>query len=492
MLEYKLIKATPTLIKTPNCLDDIMATLFEKYHIDYIKFYRNCLEFEFKNLGSEDVCDNIKYYMFEEGKYVKQGLDFKVIDIKDIGERHFISYAQNMLKNGQDLIVNCDAHYEMWDSNFDKKQSGHIVLLNDIDDHIATIIDPYNEIQKCQLTIEKFFARCNFFILIDNIKECKDNFNYADLEFSQEGIKNVVNNLSLFFEKCKSNPNLIHIEEFNDFIDVPLYDKLMQGMVLHNQYIQFLSNLIKYNKDRRWEILRYKLNNLQAIWVSLLMLIVKGTLKKGHSYTKEKFILRIGDLYEGYKKLLVNIEEYRIESNSRKLFEGRLLDVRKYNNNKGFSATCVNSIADITSGCDEFIVLKDDGKYYINGISFSIDANEKYDNIKCKEQIVDLDVYCSSIAFVFLAEWGSFQECIRFNCYEYTYIGDFFVEDMANADRYNSANNFDLGKSYKFGKCERDKNFARYIRFDFPTEVKIRYIILPNCENIHLLAIKIL
>ena len=92
----------------------------------------------------------------------------------------------------------------------------------------------------------------------------------------------------------------------------------------------------------------------------------------------------------------------------------------------------------------------------------------------------------------FLAEWGSFQECIRFNCYEYTYIGDFFVEDMANADRYNSANNFDLGKSYKFGKCERDKNFARYIRFDFPTEVKIRYIILPNCENIHLLAIKIL
>lgn len=94
----------------------------------------------------------------------------------------------------------------------------------------------------------------------------------------------------------------------------------MQGMVLHNQYIQFLSNLIKYNKDRRWEILRYKLNNLQAIWVSLLMLIVKGTLKKGHSYTKEKFILRIGDLYEGYKKLLVNIEEYRIESNSRKLF----------------------------------------------------------------------------------------------------------------------------------------------------------------------------
>ena len=29
MLEYKLIKATPTLIKTPNCLDDIMATLFE-------------------------------------------------------------------------------------------------------------------------------------------------------------------------------------------------------------------------------------------------------------------------------------------------------------------------------------------------------------------------------------------------------------------------------------------------------------------------------
>ena len=80
--------------------------------------------------------------MFEEGKYVKQGLDFKVIDIKDIGERHFISYAQNMLKNGQDLIVNCDAHYEMWDSNFDKKQSGHIVLLNDIDDHIATITDP--------------------------------------------------------------------------------------------------------------------------------------------------------------------------------------------------------------------------------------------------------------------------------------------------------------------------------------------------------------
>lgn len=91
------------------------------------------------------------------------------------------------------------------------------------------------------------------------------------MEFSQEGIKNVVNNLSLFFEKCKSNPNLIHIEEFNDFIDVPLYDKLMQGMVLHNQYIQFLSNLIKYNKDRRWEILRYKLNNLQAIWVSLLI-----------------------------------------------------------------------------------------------------------------------------------------------------------------------------------------------------------------------------
>ena len=90
MLEYKLIKATPTLIKTPNCLDDIMATLFEKYHIDYIKFYRNCLEFEFKNLGSEDVCDNIKYYMFEEGKYVKQGLDFKLIHMKDIGERDFM------------------------------------------------------------------------------------------------------------------------------------------------------------------------------------------------------------------------------------------------------------------------------------------------------------------------------------------------------------------------------------------------------------------
>ena len=208
-------------------------------------------------LGSEDVCDNIKYYMFEEGKYVKQGLDFKVIDIKDIGERHFISYAQNMLKNGQDLIVNCDAHYEMWDSNFDKKQSGHIVLLNDIDDHIATITDPYNEIQKCQLTIEKFFARCNFFILIDNIKECKDNFNYADLEFSQEGIKNVVNNLSLFFEKCKSNPNLIHIEEFNDFIDVPLYDKLMQGMVLHHNITKYCSEdttaLKKYLLEGREE-----------------------------------------------------------------------------------------------------------------------------------------------------------------------------------------------------------------------------------------------
>lgn len=44
MLEYKLIKATPTLIKTPNCLDDIMATLFEKYHIDYIKFYSQFVE----------------------------------------------------------------------------------------------------------------------------------------------------------------------------------------------------------------------------------------------------------------------------------------------------------------------------------------------------------------------------------------------------------------------------------------------------------------
>ena len=101
------------------------------------------------------------------------------------------------------------------------------------------------------------------------------------------------------------------------------------------------------------------------------------------------------------------------------------MDVRKYNNNKGFSATCVNSIADITSGCDEFIVLKDDGKYYINGISFSIDANEKYDNIKCKEQIVDLDVYCSSIAFVFLAEWGSFQECIHLIVMNILILGTF-------------------------------------------------------------------
>ena len=44
-----------------------MATLFEKYHIDYIKFYRNCLEFEFKNLGSEDVCDNINIICLKKG-----------------------------------------------------------------------------------------------------------------------------------------------------------------------------------------------------------------------------------------------------------------------------------------------------------------------------------------------------------------------------------------------------------------------------------------
>ena len=510
-------------------LSAVSVWLGRRYEMIFSQFWN----FKLLKTQGDDLKSISNKIWIENGDHINLLEKYHGIRVTDIGHPthcDFVKIVNRELSNGLPVATQFDNRFFPWNKG-DGNDEITLCLVTGIDkvkDEIL-FVDIHNLRKSAQLSIKLFlqgYRNCKTFEIVDNEKK--------HIDWRLLCMKNIVQlHVDNSFGSMRELADLI---AKTDFCERGMDDSGLLGdkikYVYHSRYLyaQYLDYLVQYCGIHVLSQFSELFIQISNQWLSFWGLITSAMFQRqlnilNHSVSSDSFankmdkaskkLYHIAFLEENFSDSLESLingkyipeyvpQNYVIQQGLLDLNEEiSFVDITPYVNNQGFYGN-VDQFTRASLTCTGQVFLKDglphNNIWGINGMKFRFiepDENSN-DNISCFKQKIALDKKSySTIMFLGCAEWGHYSELLEIHYLDgkvelvpleftdWTYPEAHFNEVVvwegkcAEKDRNGILRKSEL-KGHLYAYCVRIKE-----------NLKLDYIILPDCANIHLFAISL-
>lgn len=465
------------------CLECDIAELSLYYGKCYSLPFCEYLDITYVRNSSDNIAERLKVEKNIFDRFSKYGAKLVKKTVSDRKKYH--SYLKRALKNGEPVIVHLDCFYVPWDQGYGSYHNNHTLIIAGISDDGYFASDPYFGKQGW-IPAAEFFKGSKYFF----------EFNTETLP-----LRDAKPHLKCLITKVKEMEETGYFEQLEQFSEDLRIAKLNDETA---EKITRAMGIVELNKQRvlmflhEWDTLEghHCYTSLYSkVWSNWQVLKVMSLRAKYRKYDKASLI-RLSDYLihtrVAEENVLLKIMEREATESTDGINEKKnCLDMRRYCNNKGLTESTADDVADCT-GFGEYICIKD-RKQEIQERGYELLAEERADNILCQGQEIDLTVSEEDIGITLLmtAEWGDYEREFGFVYLdgvietEKVLIKDWSISDEKRII-IGSSYLIEGGNSKKF----RENVYADEITVTFGENKHLKKIVLPDCSNIHILAIR--
>lgn len=534
MLTMELKAAEKEFIWT-SCVDDVLATVANYYHLDYRFSYARAWRFQYTpwtndcitKMGERINTNDVEYrYPFLEECH-----GIRIVKHTGLSLEQIISLAEEELKLNRPCAIHMDSYYLPWDFGYQQMHTNHVCIPLEIGKETITLMDPYNYREKMELSRVHLKESTHFCLTFEIHPVAQD---YSPVKTMQEVLKemlgeqNVFDQMRQFALDLKEHLNLK--EEFADtqgnFHWSKLHLNLTElafGRSFARQAVLYLAKVTESNKLIECSNHFRRMVSRFNFGISMMQRAIRPESCESEEGRKKiaKVLEEVSDLFiqeadfeqNTAQLLLQELERLNDEKEKERqteLITGKeykttekvdiqqhYVNLEKYWNNTGFGTMREKKSADFT--CEgEFYLWNADMREFQwkDGqitYKFPMIGSGKPDNIACSGQRIEVSgVDCSKIALLAAAEWGSYYEEITM-LYEDGYQEKYYFgfTDFAFGPRYGEHIAYEGPTAKKiqdeiksWQKSAKIFSIIKAVRHG-----KVKAILLPKCERVHIFAI---
>lgn len=420
------------------------------------------------------------------------------------------------LKNGIPTIIHTDTYYLYWNRTFyQKAHTQHVSQVCGYDEKKKKvfIVDLDFPDKVFELSLADLRMACTFYFSFERVKNYKRKTAY-------ELLNHYLNNAKMDFWSLKNRiicfsetfyEEFAYEKEFNppygvdEVLESNLIFKIRQIIKDRNLFMDFLEEVSKETEINFSKVIEGLFVSVSK-WNHIINLLIKNSIIGWKNNINEKIknvIIEISELeWETYNMLEVAMlmqcgdrkKEYYKDTTVNKLF---FVPIYKYCNNKGLLCKSDNIYIENDfpglTGLGEMILIDDEykkGPLVWKNIQYSINVEAILDNIVCEGQeiIVENNKVFRGIGVLCCTEFGTNHESLRIigedKSEERVYFNSYDIAD------YNADNTIEVGASYsqRTNSIIREINVFTTNLIDFIYPRQVEKIVLPNCTNLHILA----
>lgn len=514
MINIETIHNNITNCFIPICTENAISMYLQYYNIEYETIFALAMRFHFNvnQCRNNRVADGlmIQYSCLE---LLEDMYNIKV-KVKEFFFFHnLVRYIKRNIVKKKPLIIHMDSFYLRWSTLYQKEHTTHLVVVVDIDENNKDIVilDPIDKQEPVAVSFDILRDACKFLWDISIPKNpLKINQRKIDKGILEERIKVIEDNR---FKEMASftnaflhmfSPN-IEFRKCNDYILMmteKLVDdirKIIKGIDLFTVWLMWRNEQSEINQFVE-AIEKYK--QVMSKWNVFINNLYKRSMvgweenfnEKGYGMLKEIVALEM-EAYSVFGKCL-EISDQSIGQTEEKIQKKKSYPccLQKYVNNRGFHYDIIqNNECDLT-GVGEYFVI-DSGiqkKFTYKEILFEFNWNQKFDNLICQGQEIEITekFNISGIAFICCAEWGAVDEKIEIKgAGKERILLNVHIHDIS---QYEEKDACIIGKTYDMQGNNIQKKSALFVQVHHFEKCRIDKIILPNSNNVHILAITLL
>lgn len=523
MLRINPIRSDRFGYTTTYCMEDCIATISNyenrEYQMMFLESYKFNYDIEITKKNKE-VFEGITI-IAKDFDHLKLFHGIVLHQKEKTNIKELIEVVKLELAQKRTIILNTDAFYCPWDElAYQKFHNSHAALAIGIDNEFIYLCDPFHEKVEEKLSLKELDRACKWYI----------TYKLESVNFTRTDIKNIFykevvvkKELEKVFQNFKDLSHAF-FNYFNQESELDSDEKFeLCQQSLHIILLQRTKNLsfMKYlliNENYSFSPFQEKAERIIQAWVIVKNMLVKAYFSK-IANINEKIGQKIFDIYileknfyeEIVEKIYNNsgcagseIDSELVKNNCDKMAitqkEQYFVNLSDFLNNSGFGSRNNKECKSNFTGINEFIEFDNIKKeLVINGIKFrtAINPSDDYDNISCNKQSIEVssDFIHDSLFLLATSEFGDTFESIKV-FYENGNVQEIYVKltDFIAKPVYGETIAW-KGKTY----WKENKNSDFSLRFPevylFSCQYKllgnskVKSLLLPNCNNMHVFAI---
>ncbi len=539
MLQVSVIHNNIANCFIPVCMENVISMYCEYMGLEYQAIFTQAYTFRFDKTmcASGRIADglSVRYDCFA---WLESLYQIKVRKKSFLFFSSMISYLSKNIENNNPCIIHMDSYYLRWSSFFQKEHTLHYVLVIDVnrEEKTITVIDSIDTDKPENISFEELKLGCSFVLKLQPpskpVKINQRSLEQAVLKGSYEVI-----DAARFQEMEEFGEAFLQMfspdVEFRDKHNVALMatekmvDELRKTIKGINLFVLWMMWRDKHTEIPRFRdaVIRYR--QVMSRWNLFINILYKKSLTGWEDNFYQKaydIIMEITGLeQEAYQSF---IHALKAEDSSDGKFqeeneyictmpggnplnggmdEGKIfipVDLHAWMNNKGFceeterkSQECVN-----LTGAGEYFVWdkQPERQFEVDGVPLILETKQGCDNMICKGQRLRLTEMgenrkIQAIALICCTEWGASWERIACRKKDGTVKHiPIFIKDIAQCEEENACL---FGRTYgSEGEVilQRSAVFVEQLHFTGDAGEDLQEMILPNAENVHILAITLI
>ena len=469
----------PSLVRNrPLCFETDLAGIADYYGCNYAVPLCEYLDFTYEDADMGAISDRLHVRKPLPQIYSAYGAAFRRNCVTDTDE-----YAQHIhacLRQERPIIAHMDCYCLKWDPLFGKKHNEHTLLVAGERADAYYLHDPYFG-KEGWIGKETFFRGSTFFYEFD-----PGDFRRWDDTLHEELFRTKVRRARQagYFDGINRLSDDIRHTEISSDEGKKIFALLENAEVNKQRFLLFLHEWEKRAGQRGYVSLY---SPVWSRWQVLKVLFLRA----GYKGFTEKYRADIADYLTAIGREEEQVSERLIHVGSRPQVcfgTDGCVDISGYCNNKGMTERAEDS-ADCTGFGAYLIVDADNDLLLSHGLKLRSACEA--DNIACEGQtLCFVPDNAAGLTFLFIAEWGSYRGELRLF---YTdgeeqavpvYIKDWMLAGEVRV-RLGSAHCYEVND----GEKQYDDVYADIVSVLFPEGKTLEKLILPDCRNIHILAI---
>ncbi len=487
------------------CIDDIIYTLAKWKNIECYYMFIDRWNFEILDC-SRDILGEIftsKYSINEN--YLMNYHGIKIHEKKVKTYLELLRIFEDELLIGNPIMVIFDAYSCPWDQFYEKYHNTHrcIVIGIDFEKEIIIMCDPYNNIEKEEVSFEQYKnGYSEYYYIVEYIDETNCNVTDFDklnmlkrsLSDKNKMILDIHNYADIFMNNFNPQNELNGADHY---FGTPLYTNL--NILIWNRWTYAL--LVKHLSVNNEQLMDayVDIKNIALLWNNIKLMIAKSFYIENYAQYIKRIAEKIHNvalIEESVYKKLDDIFELKRNGNICKTTQfnvdnSKILPVplTDFFNNKGICYSNAQKVADFT-GAKEYLVFsrRDLQKFKINaGNGFD------FDNISCAGQVISLNnIYAKYMIITGCSEWGDYEDLIIINNNRGKKIINISMSDLSHEPRYGEQVLLS-GKAYEYTEniVKIKQEHANIFQIKCSIFDEVNSFELPICPNIHIFSINI-
>lgn len=516
-LDIKRIERNEKEITPAFCFDDCVATLANKYGVDFRLLYINRLRVGFDLTNSEEsLGKRIRFgYNLKDELKSFLGIEFEITNREKIA----LSELKKVLSNSEAVLISMDGYYCPWDWRYQTISGGtHMLFLVGIDENTGEYIcvDPYyqknneklseelledgilsvwltkhqetDEIKDVELFLSQYINSPydeSFAPLTELSNACRNEFEIdKEIEGYQQNEK-----LSFEHDQDRFTLNRIIKELVHDLVRFSVFLKYLASKTNKQEYISIADDFVVLSE--KWSLVRFQ----------ILKRVFSGNVTGINEYIADRLDYAINEeckVINKLKNILNGLSDYNACEISNDGADNPI-GISSYFNNFGVGSD--NSSADFNGSGEYFL---------IDGFPFGKNVNSKFayfklikngidstDNISCSGQSIEINKKCKELHFLGCSDYDYCVDTLKI-VYEDSSIekktlsfAD-WIPDYSKAPPAETVLTATKVTCYPDGSRDTDESGSLYYCIVHVDDGLItKRLVLPDNNNMHIFALTV-